>query len=801
MIKFKRFSTLLVLACILSFSLTAQQSSCVGGLSDGYPCDKVALASRVNLLTLGGATGNDVWGYHSPTGREFALMGLTNGVAFVDVTVPTAPVVIGNLASHGNSTSSPWRDIRTKNGYAYIGADKINGHGIQVFDLSQLDAAASGPASSLPITFTETSHVDFGINGHSHNMVTNLDSASKFLYAVGQRAYCSGGVTVFDLTDPEMPTQEQCYNADGYSHDMICIKYRGPDVAYIGQEICIGFNETIYSIIDMTDKNDIIGISAQTYNGEGYTHQGWISDDHKYLMLDDELDEIQNNHNVRTYFFDISDLDNPVPLTNDYYEHSISTVDHNMFVKGPYLYQANYEAGLRILDISDLDNGISTISEAGFFDILPSQDTRGSGGAWGVFPYLPSGSILLSGLNDVDNGVQTGGLFVLTPNLPHHYLTTTTTSGIQTICAGTSSVDFIFNKNDMYEFSSTVNYIVEDLDPSLSSTITTTATATTVNVNISSTGSLTDNTYFTIKSIPANGSPTSKISGAIIVNMVPVAAPLLVPADNATTVDETPDFVWTPDSDTDTYNVEIATDAGFTNIVQDSTGLTTNQYTAMPLADNTEYFWRTISVNECGQTTSTVFSFTLKTGIVPVELTVFDGEHRNKINLLRWVTAAETNNAGFEIQRKQVDRDREFETIGWVDAITTNGANYKFTDAKITAGARYYYRLKQLDLDDNFEFSPTITIKVAGNHPGLIIYPNPVKDQISLDLYLPDLNSAQLVNFSIFNFTGQEVQQWTFNPDMPFSTQKINVENLSPGVYIGMITKGAVRLPVRFVKW
>ena len=769
---------------------------CVGGLSDGYPCDNIDLLSKINLVNLGGPAGNDIWGYRSPAGREYALMGLTNGVAFVDITDPANPVVLGNLATHTGNNSS-WRDIREKNGYAYIGADVNAGHGIQIFDLSILDMVATDPTSVFPITFAETGHVDFGINGNSHNMVTNLNPASNFLYAVGQRQFCSGGVTVFDLTDPEMPTQEQCYNADGYSHDMICIDYRGPDTDYIGQEICIGFNEAIYSIIDMTDKNNIIGISAQTYSGEGYTHQGWVSDDHKYLMLDDELDERENNHDVRTYFFDISDLDNPVALTGNYYQHSISTIDHNMFAKGPYLYQANYEAGLRVLDIGDLDNGIGTISEAGFFDILPSQTAANFNGAWGVYPFLPSGNILVSGRGDIGTA-QTGGLFVLSPDLPHHYLSTTLASEIQTICPG-DPVSFTFNKNNMYGFSSTVNYTVEDLDPSLTSNITT--TASTVTVTISNTGSLTDNAYFSLKSTPTNSTPSSKVSGGIIVNSIPEAAPLLVPTNGSTINDLTPDLIWTPDANTNNYTIEIARDLAMINIVQRVTGLLTNQYTATPLDDNMEYYWRVVSFNDCGFESSSIFRFTLNSSILPVELVDFDGDHRNKINHLQWTTASETNNAGFEVQRLQEDKDREYKTIGWVDAKSTLGANYEFKDEQITIGARYYYRLKQIDLDENFEFSPTITIEVPGKHPGLMIYPNPVQDQLSMDLFLPDLNPDQAILFSIVNMTGQEVQQWTLNPDMPFSTQKVSTENLSPGVYIGVITQGEVRLPVRFVKW
>ena len=788
---------LILLASILSFSMIAQP--CVGGLSDGYPCDKVALASRVNVLNLGGSTGNDIWGYNSPGGREYALMGMTTGVSFVDVTVPTAPVVIGFLESH-NGTNSPWRDIREKNGYAYIGADVINGHGIQIFDLSQLDVAATGPPANLPVTFTETSHIPFGVTGRSHNVVTNLNPLNTSLYVVGQNNPSFEGVTAYDLSTPQSPIQLATYNADGYSHDMICVNYRGPDINYTGQEICIGFNEDLYSIIDITDRSNISRISATTYPGVEYTHQGWITDDHKYLLLDDELDERDDGNvsSVRTYIFDISDLANPVPVAGNFYEHAITTIDHNMFVKGPYVYQANYEAGLRILDIGDLDNGISSISEAAFFDILPSRNNIAFNGAWGVYPFLPSGNILVSGREDIDAGVQTGGLFVLAPDLPHHYLTTTLATEIQTICAG-DPVSFTFNKNDMYGFSSTVNYTIEDLDPSLMSTVTT--TGNTVTVNIMNTSALAENEYFRVKSTPTNGTPSSKISGAIIVETVPVAAPLLIPVNHSVTSDETPDLLWTPNDDTETYEIAIATDSDFTNIIQSSSGLTSNEYTATPLTNNTTYYWRVTSVNACGQTTSTVFDFVLNTGVVPVELVNFTGEHRNKINYLNWITAAEINNAGFEIQRQQADRDRDFKTIGWVDAQSTNGATYEFKDEQISLGARYFYRLKQVDLDENFEFSPIITLDVPGKHPGLILYPSPVQNQLSLDLFLPDLDTDQPVQFSIFNLMGQEVQKWFFDLEMPLSSKTVLVENLSPGVYIGMATQGSVRLSVKFVKW
>lgn len=788
-------------SCSLFFLLTtvfgySQITPCAGNMAGDYPCDAVDMVSQVDITTLkalsgGNPRGNDIWGYVSPAGREYALMGLTTGTSFVDITDPVNPVVIGFLPNHIADQFSSWRDIREKNGFAYIGADNNQGHGLQVFDLSRLDPLATGPSSAIPVTFTEDGHTTIGTDGTSHNLITNPDPNSEYVYAVGGNI-CSGGVIFYDLeNDPLDPDLDGCYGDEGYSHDMLCINYRGPDTDHIGKEICIGFNASKFSVIDITDKNDISLLSFTNYTNVEYVHQGWVTDDHKYLLVNDELDESRRGLTMRTHIFDIADLNNPSYL--GVFDHGFSCIDHNLFIRGPYAYQANYESGLRVLDISDINN----ITEAASFDILPSRTLPSFNGAWGVYPFLPSGNILVSGINDIDMGVQTGGLFVLSPQLPHHFLETSG-ADIQTICPG-DPVTFSFAKKDMYGFSGTVNYTVADLSPGAAFLIDDSVPGI-VSVEITNTGGLTANEYFSLVSTPNSATPTSSISAGIIVRPLPSEAPPLSPADEAELTTRTPSLLWTPSDNTDNYTVEIATDNGFSNIVQSASGLTTNEYDATQLDDNTTYFWRVTSTNVCGIEMSEVFEFSVKTGIVPVELISFQGKLQEQAIHLYWETGSETNNAGFEIQRRQEDRDQEFQSIGWVDALSATGAKYSFTDTQVTEGASYYYRLRQIDLDQRFELSNTIQITVPGDQPGMIIYPNPVNASFIIDLSTPAAYRTDVMNFFITDLTGRIVKQIQLTPDGPFSSHEIQTSDLSPGVYVARMGNEGYFKPVKFVK-
>ncbi len=366
--------------------------ACENGMANGFPCLNVDLLEVFSPAQLGASAGNDLWGWTDPvTGTEYALMGLNNGTAFVDLSVPDDGVLIGTLPTH--TSNSSWRDIKVYADHAFI-VSEAGGHGMQIFDLKNLRNVASPP-----VVFSNTAHFD-GF-GSAHNIVINEESG--FAYAVGA-ATCNGGLHMIDIQDPVQPVDAGCFSADGYTHDAQCVIYQGPDVEHQGDEICFGSNTDTLTIVDVTDKNNPLQLSRNSYSGSGYTHQGWLTEDHVYHLLDDEVDELSFGHNTKTYIWDVSDLEAPtmVPFTS-----SSTASDHNQYVRGNYTYQANYRAGLRIFDISDIANG--NMQEVAFFDVVPGSDASGTSGAWSVYPFFESGVVLVSSTQ--------GGLFVLWPNL------------------------------------------------------------------------------------------------------------------------------------------------------------------------------------------------------------------------------------------------------------------------------------------------------------------------------------------------------------------------------------------------
>ncbi|WP_297796783.1 choice-of-anchor B family protein [uncultured Eudoraea sp.] len=309
-----------------------------------------------------------------------------NGTAFVDITDTENLVYLGKLPTA--TVSSTWRDIKVYQDYAYI-VSEAGGHGMQVFDLTNLRNVANAP-----VTFeADTRYTGFG---NAHNIVIN--EASGYAYAVGTSTF-NGGAHFINIQDPQNPIAAGGYGVGGYSHDAQVVTYNGPDTDYTGQEIFIGANENQVAIVNVTDKNTPQQISTFQYSNIGYTHQGWFSEDQRYFFLGDELDEIGNSgFNSRTLVFDLSDLDNPSLHTT--YLGETAAIDHNGYVKGDEFYLANYTAGVRILDISGIEG--QSIVEQGFFDTYPSNNTAAFEGVWSVYPYFESDKILV---NDINSGL------------------------------------------------------------------------------------------------------------------------------------------------------------------------------------------------------------------------------------------------------------------------------------------------------------------------------------------------------------------------------------------------------------
>ncbi|NIL93476.1 MAG: choice-of-anchor B family protein [Woeseiaceae bacterium] len=370
-------------------ALSVGPADCVGGSADNFSCSGVSLAARVPFDQMGGTGGNDIWGWiDTTTGNEYALVGKTNGTAFVDVTDPMSPVFLGRLATQ--TRSSAWRDIKVYQDHAYIVADDAGAHGMQVFDLTRLRGVNAPQDFSADIVY--------GDFGNAHNIAVNEDTG--FAYAVGTNT-CNEGLHMIDITTPNNPLFAGCHSS-AETHDTQCVVYSGPDADHQGAEICASSNKNHVEIADVTNKAAPLTVSTITYPQLGFVHQGWLTEDHRFLFIGDEADETGLGVPTRTHVFDVTDLDAPVYIYP--YEASTPSIDHNLYVLGNRVYQANYTSGLRILEFTDLGN--QQMAEIAFFDTYPASDAVNFDGAWSVYPYLPSGTIII---NDTSNG-----LFVLT---------------------------------------------------------------------------------------------------------------------------------------------------------------------------------------------------------------------------------------------------------------------------------------------------------------------------------------------------------------------------------------------------
>lgn len=387
-----------------------------------FPCHKVDLDSFIPLHQLESSFINDVWGWEdAETGMQVAIVGSQEGTAFVDVTDGQNPVYLGLLpAVLPGDFFNLWGDIRVYNNTAYIGTEVVtpdlDGNGIQIVDLTQFRDASG------PIEIEEEPRIDDLTQ--SHNLSLNVESGR--LYVVGSvigLSVCqtdegffngNGGALIYDVaTDPMDPSLIGCMTQDGYTHDIQCVVYHGPDPDHQGKEICIGSNEDTLTIYDATDASNPTVLSVLEYfdlpfspPGGGppnyYTHQGWLSEDHRYFFLGDELDEFFGGNEERsTYIWDMTDLD-AATLINAYSDGNTS-IDHNMFVLDNLLFQANYTDGLSVYDIWKADQG--RLKLRGWFDVYPENDATVFAGAWGTYPYFGDGKVIVSGSEQ--------GLFVL----------------------------------------------------------------------------------------------------------------------------------------------------------------------------------------------------------------------------------------------------------------------------------------------------------------------------------------------------------------------------------------------------
>ena len=374
---------------------------CDDGKAGDFPCMGLDLVARFARGRIGDSIGvvNDLWGWTDPkTDTEWALVGHSSGTSFISLEKPRKPEYVGILPKTAAANSSLWRDIKVYGNHAFIVADGAGRHGMQVFDLTQLRDVDDPPETFSPTTTYEDIH-------SAHNIVINEETG--FAYSVGTRGgrdSCGGGLHMIDIRTPSAPKFAGCFSDErtgrgrtGYTHDAICVVYRGPDGRHRDKEVCFGSNETRLSIADVSDKEDPVALAAVDYPDVGYSHQGWLDEEHEYLYMNDEFDEFRNQPNTRTLIWDVKDLEDPVIAAE--YLHETEASDHNLYVSGDFMYQSNYRVGIRILSIADREDP----SEVAFFDTEPvGPDGPSMTGSWSNYPFFASGVIAVTSMS---NGV------------------------------------------------------------------------------------------------------------------------------------------------------------------------------------------------------------------------------------------------------------------------------------------------------------------------------------------------------------------------------------------------------------
>ncbi len=384
-------------------AVTDGEVRCEEGVAAGFSCEGVDLLAFLPAAAIGAEPHervSDLWGWTDPeSGREYALVGRTGGAAIVDLTDPAAPLYMGVVRANPSGA----RDLKVYADHLFFTGDGAGDHGLVVFDLTRLRGAAPGPVEFEPDAIYR------GI-ASAHNLV--MDAESGFAYPVGASGggeSCGGGLHMVDVRDPKSPVFAGCFTdsvgliAPGRTHDAQCVVYRGPDERFQGRQICFVSNETLLRIVDVTDKATPTPIGGASHPGVAYIHQGWLTDDHRYYYLDDELDEIVGTAPAtRTFIYDVTELDDPIPVGS--VDGTTAATDHNLYVKGDRMYQANYQAGFRLFDISDPEAPV----EIGFFDTTPYEhNPPGFVGAWTAFPYFESGTVVVTSMYE--------GVFVLRP--------------------------------------------------------------------------------------------------------------------------------------------------------------------------------------------------------------------------------------------------------------------------------------------------------------------------------------------------------------------------------------------------
>ncbi|MEM9990135.1 MAG: choice-of-anchor B family protein [Bacteroidota bacterium] len=316
---------------------------------------------------------NDIWGWTAPNGNEYALVGLKNALSIVDVSDPRNPREVTRVSGPNSS----WRDIKTWGNYAYVTNE--TGSGIQVIDLSNIPSTGRAEAHFW------APRIDGFVLSTCHNIYIDEFGIA---YLAGCNLNGGGPIFVDVATAPGNP--EYIGKAiNRYAHDI-----------YVRNNLM--YSSDIYqgeiAITDVSNKEFPRRLGAQTTPSR-FTHNAWLSDDGKTVYTTDE------RANAPVAAYRVTDPTNITKLFEFRPQRSLGSgvIPHNVHVLNDFLVISHYTDGVIIVDAADPENLI----EVGNYDTEASSG-GGFRGAWGAYPFLPSGNILVS---DIKNG-----LYVVKPN-------------------------------------------------------------------------------------------------------------------------------------------------------------------------------------------------------------------------------------------------------------------------------------------------------------------------------------------------------------------------------------------------
>jgi len=317
---------------------------------------------------------NEIWGFVQ-NGYEFAVIGSTQGTHIFNVTDPLNSTLIATIDGAETGPSLVHRDFHTYNGYLYAVADEGSASTLQIMDLSNLP-------NSVNVVYDSNDIIT-----RSHNIF--IDELNGIMYTCGGRVNNSSNeLSILSLADPTNPVFLTEYDTHGYVHDI----YVTDHVGYLH----CGSNG--FHIVDFTDYNTPQTLGSLTsYPQKGYNHSGWLtSDGNTYVFADED-------HGYAMKICDVSNPSDITVLTTLLSDVDNQSMAHNLIIKDDLLYVSHYHDGLWIWDISDPSNPVHVAD----YDTYTPNDHISYRGAWGVYPFLPSGNILVSDMQS--------GLFVFAP--------------------------------------------------------------------------------------------------------------------------------------------------------------------------------------------------------------------------------------------------------------------------------------------------------------------------------------------------------------------------------------------------